>query len=166
MEDQLWRIFENINGWLRYAEKKNTFILAFLGIQLTLIKLFSETCNWILIISLIFSGLTLLIVIFSFIPEVEIPSWLYFSPLSFSNYADDTDNLLFFGHIEKYSQWEYIEKMEAYFKINIKEQKYLEDLCAQIILNSKITSNKFYMFKLATILLLCGQLFFVLSFLR
>lgn len=77
----------------------------------------------------------------------------------------DTDNLLFYGHIAKYSADEYVEAMEKYLKGAIKNDKYLTDLCLQIVANSTIAAEKFELFKLNFWFLMIAEIFFAISFL-
>ncbi len=164
MDDKLWRIFENVNSWLKYAENKNAYILAFIGAQLTLLSLLKfQITEWIMV-SFIFLGLCFLVCILSFYPKTIISRWLY--DLASSNKAPhDDDNLLFYGDITKYSVNQYIEVMQKYLDCKIKGNKYLQDICGQIVVNSNIANAKFNMYKMSFWLMILGQLFFLISFL-
>ena len=167
MEEKLWRLFENINYWLEYAERKNTIILTLIGIQITLGKIFikSLTIDFWLIASFLFLALCFILALISFFPKTAIAQYIYFWPIS-SNHQKETDNLLFYGHITKYSVKEYIEKMEKYFNGKIRGHKNLEDLCNQIVVNSHITSTKFNIFKVNTWFMIIGQILLLISFWR
>lgn len=165
VEDKLWRVLENVNNWLGYAERKNVLILTFIGIQLTLCKLFVEDVDVWLIACSIFLGLCFLLTLISFFPQTVIPWWLYFWARS-SDKPNENDNLLFYGDITKYSQKEYIEKMEKYFGEDIHGHKNLEDLCGQIVVNSQIASKKFNIFKATTWFMITGQMLLLISFWR
>lgn len=162
MENNLWRIFDNVNSWLKYAENKNAYVLAFIGAQVTLIKFLDFQTNWRLISSFVFLGLCFLMCIISFFPKTIISSWVYNLPKSHQK-PSEKDNLLFYGHIVKYSIDQYVDKMSKYLKHDIRGDKYFEDLCAQIVINAGIASAKFDMFKKCFWLMLLGQLFFLLS---
>lgn len=164
MEDKLWRIFENINSWLKYAENKNAYILAFIGTQLTLLNAFKIQITGWKIVSFIFLGLCFLVCILSFYPKTVISSWLYH--ISGSNQGpNNSDNLLFYGDIAKYFVNQYIDVMQKYLNCEIKGNKYLEDICGQIVVNANITNAKFNMYKMSFWLRILGQLFFLISFL-
>jgi len=165
MEDRLWRIFENINSWLHYAERKNALILTFIGVQITLIKIFIDTLDgWLIIASLVFLGLCFLLAVFSFFPRTRISKWCFDFMVSPSDDAGENDNLLFYGHIAKYTVREYIAKMERYLNGAIHGSRNLEDLCSQIVVNSQIASAKFNFFKVTVWLMMIGQILFLLSF--
>lgn len=165
LEDRLWRIFENVNGWLRYLEQKNTILLTVLGIQITLGTIFKKQLDYWLIASSISLGLCFLLVLLSFFPKDKISQWIYFLA-ELSEPPDPSDNLLFFGHIPKYSLHEYINKMENYLSGTIHGRKHLEDLCAQISINSNIARSKAKFFKASTWLMIIGQLLLIISFWR
>lgn len=162
MDNNLWKIFDNVNSWLKYAENKNTYILAFIGAQVTLIKLLDSQTNGRLITSFVFLGLCFLVCIFSFFPKTIISSWLYYVAKSHQK-PDKKDNLLFYGHIAKYSVNQYKDEMARYLNQKIEGNKYLEDLCGQIVINAGIAHTKFSMFKISFWLMLLGQVFFLLS---
>ena len=163
MEDKLWRVFENVNNWLEYAEKKNTIILSFIGLQLTFVKVFIDKINTLQIISILFLGLCFFITLVSFFPKTAIPWWVY-SWAQLKEQINANDNLLFYGHITKYSVNDYIESMEKYFEGEIHGHKYLEDLCNQIVINSRIASTKYNMFKVTAWLMIIGQILLLISF--
>ena len=162
METSLWKIFDNVNSWLKYAEGKNAYILTFIGAQITLIKFLKCPMNGWMTTGLIFLGICFFFCLFSFFPKTVITSWFY--NLSNSNEPpDEKDNLLFYGHIVKYSIEQYIEKMQKYLNGQIKGNKYLEDLCAQVVINAGITNAKFNLFKINLWMMFTGQIFFIIS---
>lgn len=161
----LWKIFENVNRWLEYAEKKNGLLLTILSLQLALIKLYVDhnAPNWAFYGSVIGLTFSLILAVFSFFPQLEIPDWLYFwSPTA--REKKPADNLLFFGDIAKYSQSEFIKSMETYAGMGSSIESIDSDLCGQIIVNSRITNRKFRLFKFAIWAMLFGQFLFGLSF--
>lgn len=162
MEQELWKIFDNVNKWLQYAEKKNTFIITFVGAQIAIIEFFKCPLDSWLKISFIFLGLCLFICFCSFFPKTSITSWLYYFSRA-SELPKDTDNLLFYGDIANYTVDKYIERMEKYLGITIKGNKYFEDLCNQIIINSSIAKTKFNFFKISFWFMLLGEASFVMS---
>ncbi len=162
MEDQLWKIFENVNSWLKFSEKKNSLILAMIAAQLTVIKIFVEDKVICTNISLFVFMACLILAIISFFPKSIIEKVL--PGLLFSkDKIDANDNLLFYGHIAKYSKSQYMKKMEDVLKHTIVGDKYYEDLCEQIIINSQITLSKLNLFKVTIFLMIFGQIFLFLS---
>jgi hypothetical protein len=74
------------------------------------------------------------------------------------------DNLLFWGHIYKYSRDEYKSKLEEKYKIKYDNQEYINDLIDQIIINSNITNTKFKFFKISVILAVIAIVQFTIFF--
>ena len=162
IEDKLWRIFENVNKWLEYSERKNGVALVFIGVQLTILKVSSEEADCWMQAALVALGLCFFSTLLSFFPVTRISFLSRFCSNSWKK-PSDKDNLLFFGHIMKYSHKAYLNAIGKYFKVDIQGQKILEDLCAQIVENSKITSRKFNIFKVTVCLMLAGQILLMIS---
>jgi len=164
METKLWQIFNNVNRWLEYAEKKNAIVMTFIGIQLTIGKFFVKKPDTLLIIGIGFLALGFFIIMFSFIPKFTPPKWLKFMGITAKKKNPMKDNLLFYGDIVKYSVTEYCNAMEIYLDGKVKGNKLFEDLCEQIVTNSCIAYAKYKFFKIATWFLFVGQMFFITSF--
>lgn len=164
METKLWQIFNNVNRWLEYAEKKNAFIMTFIGLQLTIGKFLVDKPNTLMVIAIGFLGLGFLITVISFIPRIAIPKWLKCSCMIFEKKTSEKDNLLFYGHIAKYPIDEYCKAMADYLNGDIQGNKLLEDLCEEIVVNSKITYTKYRCFKITVWFLFGGQVLFLASF--
>lgn len=164
METRILNIFTNINRWLEYAERKNVIILSLISVELTLAKYFISDSgpNKLQIMSLIFLGICVLISLISFFPKTVIPNWLTFWAYS-TKPPKDSDNLLFYGHIVKYSSKDYIDKLEQAYGMSISSDNYLKDLCSQIVINSQITNAKYNMFKASFWFMLIGQTLFIIS---
>lgn len=164
MAQELWKIFDNVSSWLEYAEKKNTYIIIFVGAQITIIKFLGCPLDFWLKVSFLFLGLCLFICFCSFFPKTSITSWLYYFSKT-NELPKDNDNLLFYGDIANYTVNNYVEKMEKYLKITIKGNKYFEDLCDQIIINSSIAKAKFNFFKICFWFMFLGEVSFVIPLL-
>lgn len=160
MEKELWDIFKNVNFWLEYAEKKNGYILTWIAVQYTLIQLFKFEIKGVLLVSIICFALSFLICIINFFPITKISSILYRLSQSCEK-PSETDNLIFYGHIVKYSIEQYIENMEKYLNISIKNNKYLSNLCGQIVINSGIADGKFIILKICFWFFAVGQILFL-----
>ena len=103
-----------------------------------------------------------LFTLYSFFPKTKVPVvYKYFSKVE--SKPQEEDNLLFYGHIIKYSKLKYIDSIEKYFGIDIKGTKYLEDLCGQIVINSQIATRKYSIFKFSVLFMVLGQIFLVIS---
>jgi hypothetical protein len=139
-------IFENVNNWLKFAEVKNGTIIALnsaliFGLFQTLQKI--EIDNIALTIY-IYSALaslfvSIIIAILSFVPKL---SHQY---ISFDK-PKNSDNLLYFGDIAKYTEEQYIYKLSSKInEITNLDKEYIN----QIVVNSKITYIKYKQFELA-----------------
>lgn len=162
MEEKLWKIFKNTNKWLEYSEKKNALLLTFIGIQLTLIRLFSNEVKGLSFLSFTILSICFILAIISFFPKTSIPKNTYNWGFP-KNSINKNDNLIFYGDIAKYNAEQYISAMETYLNGEISNDKYLVDICTQIVINSEISLVKFIIFKAAIWLMGVGQLLFFVS---
>jgi hypothetical protein len=158
-----WRIFDNVSKWLDFAEKKNsglTTILGFgtiLGIILQITGKIEIPLNWLLIVPLFFFILTWIITVVSFLPRTKIDAVLLLSNKRTTE-RKDSDNLLFFGDILKYSQDNFFGVIAKKYSLKItRQQKKLAlDLCSQILQNAAIAKRKYTCFRNAIITLFMG----------
>ena len=158
--------FNNVNEWLRYSERKNAYLFTALAIQITLLKIFDSAFekNAFFILSVIFLGVSFLLTVMTFLPETWFSNTILFWSES-NDRPGQSDNLIFYGHIIKYSVNNYISALEEQYKVKIKGNKYLEDLCNQIVVNSGIANRKFKSFVYIFYVMLVGQFLLVLSLL-
>jgi hypothetical protein len=150
MDGKLNEIFSNINDWLKFAEAKSAALVAgnaalIFGMSRLI---FSNETNEIFVAYLIFCSflclVSLSICLLSAVPALNMP-WD-----SKPKGITDTDNLLYFGDIAKYSPLAYLNKLaEKIGNQNEKFSGYQKDLALEIITNSVITQRKFYYFKIA-----------------
>jgi hypothetical protein len=161
MEKRLEEILQHVNGWLKFAEAKNAAIVAFDGTALfgmfTLIKDFP----WVLsngymaayVLSFcVFSSLSLLIALASFLPQIKLPKPKVAVPNPVSY------NLLFYGHLSQQGEKEYLDALASGSSETAKaDHSALEISYAnQIIVNSKITVRKYSYFSAALWLSICA----------
>lgn len=159
--DELKSIFENVNGWLKFAEAKNGALVAINGvfifkctdflINLRDGKIFGNKIFLIAIMT--FFLIALLFVFVSFLPDV-------------SKKSDEEENeedkcvkckdrkceniLMFYGDIAKYTDPKlYLNDLYMYYYDSSKEEfnKKELDYAKEIIINSQITLRKFKIFK-------------------
>ena len=139
-------IFENVNNWLKFAEAKNGAIIALnsaLIFGLFQICQGIKTDNIILIVyvysALISLFISIVIAILSFVPKLSHQYTSFGKP-------KDSDNLLYFSNIAKYSEKEYADKLSSLTnEITDFDKQYI----SQIATNSKITYVKYKQFELA-----------------
>lgn len=162
LEDKLLKIFGNVNDWLKFAEAKNAALITFNGVILfnsyNLFKSIFNISFWLdfyiysFIICLI---LSILISLFSFYPQTNISK-------STSKAPNDNDNLIFYTHIIKYKEIDYLNALNiAANQQNNKESnpsKIELNYATQIITNAKIADRKYMCFKFAIWFTMAGIL--------
>ena len=141
----LEKIFSNVNYWLAFAEAKHAMnigaVIALLSIILDI-----QANNLLIGLSCVLLIISGVISLASFIPILHIKK----------NDQKDIkkENLIFYDDIKKYSEQDYLKKIhecsagkndDSYEKINF----YFSE---EIVINSKITSRKYELFKSAMIL--------------
>jgi hypothetical protein len=150
-EDLLFALFNNINRWLEFAEKKNTYIFSFFSLMIIFTPFIGKLTEINCLIKISIS-----IFYFLYVLTVGFTSFSFFPITSISkkiieNGKDkkirNNDNLIFWGDIYKYSSQEYISALKNKFGIDLKESELLKSLIEQIIINSNITRNKMEYFK-------------------
>ena len=164
MSHELEEYFENqlerVNVWLSFAEAKNAAIIAFNIAVISALSEFYPTrvlVFTILIISFLTSTITSL---YSFLPNtISRPQ------NTISNATQN--NLLFWGDIAKMPNTEeYIQAtVQRYFSsLNGTdfERKKIEDLASEILINSRITSKKYALFRFALVVDMVSMAFVAL----
>ncbi|UTD05011.1 hypothetical protein E4N80_05755 [Treponema denticola] len=164
--DLLKFIFENVNHWLEFAEKKNSYLFSVYSINslviviLTSIEKTKMLPKYGVIIFIILYVIALFVSILSIFPNIKISQKL----LTFgkNKKINKSDNLLFYGDVSKYSFDEYKKVLIDEYKLEDRELKLDEDLLKQIIINSNIAVFKYKCFKLSSIFLsLAALLLFI-----
>lgn len=142
-EEQLYKVFSNVNDWLKFAEAKNAMLIAFNGAStFGIIKLFDiktikdsqllSVYVAFVICCLIFSTINCLI---SFVPRVKIIDGDFYN-------AGKIPNILFFEYLKGKSNIEIIREITG--KAEVQTYSRLEkDIAEQIKQNSIIASRKY-----------------------
>jgi hypothetical protein len=150
MDDKLNDIFSNINDWLKYAETKSATLIAGNGAlifgfsRLSLSENINCYVGYYLIFCSLLSPISLSICSLSIIPALNMP-WE-----SKPTGKHDNDNILFFGHIAKYSPLSYLTKLaDKIGEKNVDFTGYQKDLAFQIITNPAIANRKYTYFNTA-----------------
>lgn len=148
-EEQLYRVFNNVNDWLKFAEAKNAMIIAFnsasiYGItqlfNLEYVKNSGTLINYLIlvIIVLVFSTISSLI---SFAPRVKIIKGGWYAP-------GDIPNVLFFEYLKTKNNEEIIKEITGVSNVN-SYATIEKDIAEQIKQNSIIASRKYSYFTIA-----------------
>jgi len=146
MKEDLKDIFHNVNEWLKFAEAKHAGLIVLnsglvFGI-LSVYSSFASHMHWLFVLlSLIFLGLSIFITLLSLYPKTikEIPHSVAKDP-----------NLFFNGDVAKLTQ----ESFKAELAKTYPDYVYTaldNDLIKQTIINSKVASRKYFLFKYAVI---------------
>lgn len=148
LDDKLKDIFSIVNDWLKFAEAKAaTLIAANAGLIFGVSRLISTfeikgILLAYLLLTITLCALSLAICLFSFIPALDMP-WEK-KPSG----TNESDNLLFFGHIAKYTPSAYLEKLATSLGLsNMEFNGFHKNLSDQIIINSVIANKKYNYFK-------------------
>lgn len=156
MNPDLKEIFENVNRWLQFGEAKNGVLVVFCtSISVALIQSYKDImgCLPIEIYScglVIFCILAAIVGTLSFLPQVRLP-WTYDREL-----PDQHDNIYFYGHIKKYQPDALLSLLDLRRGTSTSFTAADRDLAEQIIVNSRITWNKYINFKFGIWLAMSG----------
>jgi len=148
-------IFDNINKWLDFSERKNAYIFSFFSLMVVFTPFINKMTDISIVIKYslsVFYVLYVFSIIFtllSFFPITNISR--YIIEKGRNKKINDDDNLFFWGHICKYSRDEYKKKLNEKYGLDI-ESKFINDIVEQIIINSNITNNKFVYFKYSVVI--------------
>ena len=150
--EDLQDVFQNVNSWLNFAEVKHGALIALdttfiLGI-ITLIvdKKLDGSSMWGLGIIII----SLLISMYSYYPNIK---WIKDEWMIGRKKVTPNRNLLFYRDIFQLSNKEYLEKIyKDYYNIQVSEFKKKEiDYAEEIVVNSRITMKKYFLFKISLV---------------
>lgn len=150
--DKLRFIFDNVSNWLKFAESKNAALLVVnSGIAFGIIRIIeaqdlNKFAFYYLFLCVGLVVISASICLVSFIPKIIIPSILT------GKLVDATNaNLLFFGHIAKFTPKDYLQALisQSIISEEDSQDKFLESLANQIVINSIIAYTKFSYFKVA-----------------
>jgi hypothetical protein len=161
-------IFNNINRWLEFAEKKNAYIFSFFSLMVIFTPFVSKLTyiSSLLKISLcIFYALytiTIICTLLSLFPTTKISEEVI--KFGMNKKLSNTDNLLFWGDICKYSSEEFKSEISEKYNLEFDSEKLSNDLIDQIIVNARITRNKMEYFKRAVVLTCIAMVQFAICF--
>ncbi len=162
-EEQLYRVLNIVNDWLKFAEAKNAMIIAFnsasiYGItqlfNLNYIKNSEQITNYLIfvILLLVFSTISSLI---SFAPRVKIIKGGWYAP-------GDVPNVLFFEYLKTKTNEDLIKEITGELNVNL-YATLEKDIAEQIKQNSIIASRKYSYFTIAIWLTIAAYITFPLA---
>jgi hypothetical protein len=163
-EDKLYKVFNNVNDWLKFSESKNAMLIAFNGASIFGISRlanietisnssFLKSYLLIVIICLIFSTINCLI---SFAPRVKIIKGGFYN-------SGKIANVLFFEYLKGINNIQIIKEITG----ELDEEKYTtfeKDIAEQIKQNSIIASRKYSHFTISVWLTISAYITLPLAF--
>lgn len=143
MKENIKDIFQNVNDWLKFAEAKHAGLIVLnSGIVFGLLAVFKDYkshIHWSLIlITLILIGLSIMLTLISLFPVIN-------NNVK-SNKSQINPNLYFFGSLSLLNETDLKNELSQRDPTYTFD-KFDEDLINQIIVNSKIASRKYRLFK-------------------
>jgi len=164
----LLNLQDKVNDWLKFAEAKNGVLIgldevmifgviqAFIADKSPLKEFHYSVCIVVLLITL-----SLLLALTSFLPKLQLTHFVHGSP------CPESDNLLYFGHIAKYSPDLFFIEFSKFFEGNDQElvgEQTQKQYIGQIVMNSQITMRKFGHFNYAVWATACAIIYSVTRF--
>jgi len=152
MKEEIKSIFQNVNDWLKFAEAKHAGLLVLnSGIIFGILTVYKDYQNYlpkaILFITILFFVLSILTSIISLFPRTHTS---LFRQKKFNN-----PNLYFAGHLCKLDENDLKTELTEIHSTYVFD-KFDEDVLKQIIVNSKIATKKYHLFKFAIIATIIG----------
>lgn len=173
-EDRLYKLFNNVNDWLKFAEAKNFGLLA---LNAAIVFGFSQTnfseesvlekaglyffCPFAFI-----SFIVTLISLFPILSKIEkgehVKTWIS----KLSNWIDTEtrfENIHFYGYLKGIDESEFESQFLSKIGSSDAFTEFEKELTIQILYNSRITSLKYQLFKIGAFFFFLGAIFFPIS---
>lgn len=142
--------YKKVIDWVKYAETKNAALVAlngaFLFGVLNIIiseKLQNYWANIYAYLLIILFLTSLVISLISFIPRLNAP-WL-----KINEQKGDNDNIIYFGHIAKYTPSQYLRLIDEKLDLSDYSTSEASIYSNQIVINSQVTLIKLKQFEIA-----------------
>lgn len=167
-EEQLQKIFSNVNDWLKFAEAKNfglltlnaAIIFGVTQIDFGSHELLKSIIYYVFIPFTVISSLSSLISLFPIVSQIlkgqHVKGWIN----KISNLIDEEkpfENIHFYGYLRNIDENEFESKFLVKTGITNNSQpftQYEKELVTQIIFNSRISWLKYQLFKISAFILL------------
>jgi hypothetical protein len=152
IEDKLWKIFANVNDWLKIAEAKNAMLIGFNGASIFGIsRIMTEVGPWLwgyLLIVCIILCFSVLISFFAFIPRLKgLPPGIF--------YNSRVKNIYYFEYLKTLNYENLLHELDPETK-KFELPDSIKHLADQIISNANIASRKYSNFTVAIWITICG----------
>lgn len=171
-EEQLQKIFTNVNEWLKFAEAKNFGLLSLnaaivFGFSQTNFdegSIIAKTGFYFFSPFALLSFLSTIISLFPIVSRIEkgayAKSWIN----KFSNWIDTEakfENIHFYGYLKDIDESEFESKFLSKINVAVPFIQYETELATQILYNSRITWLKYQLFKIGAFFFLAGTILFI-----
>jgi hypothetical protein len=168
MEERLYKIFANVNDWLKFAEAKNLGILTLnAAIVFGLTQIEFEKDNIIekaafyvympfAIVSFLVAFISLLPIINSIQRGKRVKKLIRNFEELFG--AKPIVNIHYYGHVHNLSLPAFISELKRKTNYTSHFNEFEKDLASQIIYNSSITWLKFQLFKMSSYISIAGMI--------
>jgi hypothetical protein len=160
--DALYKLFTNVNDWLKFAEAKNLMLITFNGVSIYgTLKIFESPwlnnyswVKWLAFISIVFFVFSAMFCLMSFVPRLRI-----LKGGEFNN--EDIKNIWYYETLKNMSSKEVLQNL---YDTGVKVFSQVEDdLAEQIVQNSKIASRKYAYFSVALWITISGYITVILA---
>jgi len=171
-DEQLQKIFANVNEWLKFAEAKNfglltlnaAIVFGFTQTNFEANSVVAKTGFYVFAPFALFSFLSALISLFPIVSMIEkgayAKSWIN----KFCNWIDEEkkfENIHFYGYLRDIDESEFETKFLSKINSSIVFTQYEKELGTQILYNSRITWLKYQLFKIGAFFFLAGTILFI-----
>jgi hypothetical protein len=173
-EERLYKIFQNVNEWLKFAEAKNFGLLTLnaaivFGFTQTNFELGSSIRSAGFYVFAPFALLSFFFALISLFPIVsKIEKGAYSRSLinRFSNMIDEEkgfENIHFYGYLKSIDENEFEEKFKKKLDLSGSFNQFEKEIASQILYNARITWLKYQLFKIGAFIFLVGSFLFAIA---
>lgn len=173
-EEQLHKIFANINEWLKFAEAKNfgllslnaAIVFGFTQTNFSGDSIISKAGFYVFSFFALFSFLTTLFSLIPIVSKIEKSSGAKRWVDKICNWLDKErkfENIYFYGYLRGVNETEFEAKFLEKIGSTDAFSKLETDLSTQILYNSRITWLKYQLFKIGAFIFLSGIVAFIIS---
>jgi hypothetical protein len=173
-EENLQKIFSNVNEWLKFAEAKNFGLLSLnaaivFGFSQSIFtngSIIAKAGFYVFAPFAIFSFLAALISLFPILSKIEKGSFTTGWINKLCNFIDEEkkfENIHYYGYLKRISEKEFETQYLNKINSKIKFSQYEKELGTQILYNSRITWLKYQLFKIGAFIFLVGIVAFILA---
>jgi pycsar effector protein len=153
--DYLEKQYAHVFDMVKFAEMKNTILIAFdgaiiFGMAKLLNAINSIYLYYFLLYAMTMCCISIFISLFALVAKIK--------HSTNSTSLTQNDNLLFFATLAQMSHFDLIEKIRTQYRCDSSNENHEKDLARQVIITSQIAARKFKLFNLAMAFTFSGLL--------